>query len=128
LELSDPKLNEINKDKKSKYISIHVYIYNHIDYALRKMKIDNKNYVMKLIKDILPNLLANNNFEEFKDKEINKKIKIQFKINSLGNNLAKNPYLNFEQKYEILSILEKELKENFEDGSDEDVMHLYKLF
>jgi hypothetical protein len=83
---------------------------------------------MKLIKDILPNLLSNNNFEEFKDKEINRRIKIQFKINSLGNNLAKNPYLNFEQKYEILSILEKELKENFEDGSDEDVMHLYKLF
>ena len=129
LELSDQKLNEINKNKGCESISIHYYIYNHIGYVLRKMKIDNKSYVMKLIKDILPNLLSNDNFEEFKDKEINnRKIKIQFKINSLGNNLAKNPYLNFEQKYEIFYFLEKELKENFDEGTDEDVMYLYKLF
>jgi hypothetical protein len=129
LELSDQKLNEINKNKGCESISIHYYIYNHIGYVLRKMKIDNKSYVMKLIKDILPNLLSNDNFEEFKVKEINnRKIKIQFKINSLGNNLAKNPYLNFEQKYEIFYFLEKELKENFDEGTDEDVMYLYKLF
>ena len=111
LELSGPKLNEINKNKNSECISLHVYIYNYMGCVLRKMKMDNENYVMKLIKDILPNLLSiNNNFEEFKDKIINKKIKIQFKINSLGNNLAKNPYLNFDQKCEILSILEKDFK------------------
>ena len=128
LKLSDPELNEINKNKKNKYIPIHKYIYKHIGYVLRKMKINNKNYTMKLIKEILPNLLLNNEFDEFKDKELLRKIKIQFKINSLGFNLAKNPYLNFSQKCEILKSLEKELKEHFDEVSDEDIMYLYKLF
>ena len=127
IELSDPKLNEAKKNKELETISLHKYIYNHLSYLLRKMEIKNKNYVLKLIEVILPNLLLNNNFDEFKDKEIERRIKIKFKINSLGINLAKNPNLTFEQKYEIFYSLEKELKEHFEEDSDEDVMYLYKL-
>ena len=125
------KLKEIIiKKKKSIEIPIHYYIYNHIGYVLRKMNKNNEiNYGMKLINEILPTLLNNNSFDEFKDKEkIIKLKKLKFNNNSLGINVAKNTNLTFDKKCEILNLIENLLKEHFNEDYDEDVIYLYKLF
>ena len=137
--LQENKIDE-NKNKK---ISLQWYVYNHIGYVLRKMNLENKskkneinekynqtynseNYALRLIDKILPFLLYNYSFEEFKDKEIKGKCgKCKFNINSLVINLAKNPYLNFEKKYEIFNSLENKLKNHFDEDTDEDVLYLY---
>ena len=126
------KLKEIIKNEKNKNeISLQHYIYNHIGYVLRKMEKNNNNeiYGVKLIKEILPLLLNYYSFDEFKDKEkVIKLKKIKFNNNSIMINLAKNPNINFEKKYEILNILEYLLKDHFDQDTDEDVIFLYKLF
>ena len=140
---------EENIKEKNKKNSLQIYIYNHIGYVLRKINIEdktNKNiksnkiknniesckswtYATKLIEKILPILIENYSFKEFKDKVKTKKsFKLKFNINSLLINVAKNPYLNFEQKYEILNPVEGILKEHFDEDADEDFIYLYKLF
>ena len=128
------KLKEIiktNKENKKDEISLEWYIYTHIGYALRKMKKNDETekYGMKLINEILPVLLNDYSFDEFKDKErVIKLKKLKFNNHSLGVNIAENPSLNFEQKCEILNILEEILNEYFNEDTDEDVIYLYKLF
>ena len=140
---------EENIKEKNNKNSLQIYIYNHIGYVLRKINIEdktNKNiksnkiknniesckswtYATKLIEKILPILIENYSFKEFKDKVKSKKLfKLKFNINSLLINVAKNPYLNFEQKYEILNPVEGILKEHFDEDADEDFIYLYKLF
>ena len=106
-------------------------IYNHIGYVLRKMnKKDNTGiYGIKLINEIIPSLLNGCSFDLFKDKKIIiKSKKIKFKEYSLGVNAAKNVNLNFEEKCEVLKLLEDKLKEHFIGDTDEDVIYLYRLF
>ena len=154
--LLEENVNQINKieekiktKNKIKQNTLQKYIYNHIGYVLGKIKMEDKTntnekskineyniaiykteiYSSKLIDNILPILLDNYSFDELKDKEKTKKmIKLKFNINSLVINLAKNPYLNFEQKYKKLNSLEGKLKEHFDEDSDEDVIYLYKFF
>ena len=136
IELSDPILDKLNKSKetvkkKKKEISLRKFIYIHIGYVLRKMnKKDNTGiYGIKLINDIIPKLLNDCPFDVFKDKEIKiKSKKLKFKKYSLGINVAKNANLNFEEKCEILNLLEDKLKEHFLEDIDEDVIYLYRLF
>lgn len=136
-ELLNTNLNKMNKlkeivikKKKTKEISIYYYIYNHIGYVLRKTNKNNEiNYGIKLINEILPTLLNNNSFKEFKDNEkIIKLKKLKFNNNSLEINVAKNANLNFDKKCQILNLIENLLKENFDENYDEDVICLYKLF
>ena len=105
---------------------------NHISYVLRKMKMPDKTgeYGIKLINNILPNLLSKKSNEKlFEDLEIKAgHIKAKFNINSLVINLVKNSYITFSNKYEIMHLLEKQLKEKLDEENDEDVCYLYKLF
>ena len=136
IELSDPILDKLNKSKetvkkKKKEISLRKFIYIHIGYVLRKMnKKDNTGiYGIKLINEIIPKLLNDCPFDVFKDKEIKiKSKKLKFKKYSLGINVAKNANLNFEEKCEILNLLEDKLKEHFLEDTDEDIIYLYRLF
>ena len=139
LEKINSKENIKGKNKVKKK-PLHKYIYNHIGYVLRKINIEDKangknnilyktgTYALKLINEILPILLSYYSFDEFKDKTtMKKKIKLKFNTNSLVINLAKNPYLNFEQKYQIFNSLNEKLKKHFDEDTDEDVIYLYKF-
>ena len=108
---------------KSK-IKIEYYIYNHICYVLRKMKLSDETfkYIENLIKNIFPTVLSYYSYDELKRNFI----KNGLKANSLVDNLAYNTYLTFDQKYKVFELLEKELNELFEENND--VANLYKVF
>ena len=116
------------KNKTIKY-SLQKYIYTHIGYVLRKMHNENTRiYGNKLIKEILPILIRNFSFDEFKDNVTQKKsINIKFNINSLGNNLINNPFFNFDDKYEIFNSLSEKLGNYFYIDTDEDILFFYLL-
>ena len=128
IEINDLDENIIENNKiYQNYISN--FIYTHIGYAIRKMnKKNTREYAGKLIREILPILITNFSFDQFKDNIKKKKyIKLKFNINSLGINLINNPNLNFEEKYEIFNLLYKILGNNFYKDIDEDNIYLYKL-
>ena len=121
-------VSSLSKRKEAK--TIEKYIFNHISFVLRKINLyiykgeKEFNYVIKLIKDVLANILNKKTKSQIERILCHKK---RFK-KGLINNISYNVNLNFDQKIELYDLFSQITKQISDECIDKEYQKYYKFF